>query len=41
MSDLTPVEKRKFERLLGMGSGYVLNFPTALSMSSHNRQHRP
>jgi len=26
MSDLTNVEKRKFEQLLGMGSGYVLNF---------------
>src|SRR6266404_3169597 len=26
MSDLTFAEKRKFERLLGMGSGYVLDF---------------
>ena len=26
MSDLTNMEKRKLERLLGMGSGYVLNF---------------
>lgn len=26
MSDLTNIEKRKFERLLGMGSGYVLDF---------------
>jgi hypothetical protein len=26
MSDLTAIEKRKLERLLGMGSGYVLNF---------------
>ena len=26
MSDLTNVEKRKFERLLEMGGGYVLNF---------------
>lgn len=26
MSDLTAVEKRKFEQLLGMSSGYVLNF---------------
>src|ERR1700688_283084 len=26
MSDLTFVEKRKFEQLLGMGSGYVLDF---------------
>jgi hypothetical protein len=26
MSDLTATEKRKLERLLGMGSGYVLNF---------------
>jgi hypothetical protein len=26
MSDLTTVEKRKLERALGMGSGYVLNF---------------
>jgi Abortive infection C-terminus len=26
MSDLTNTEKRKFERLLEMGSGYVLNF---------------
>jgi len=26
MSDLTAVEKRKLERALGMGSGYVLNF---------------
>lgn len=26
MSDLTNLEKRKFERLLGMGSGYVLDF---------------
>jgi len=26
MSDLTNIEKRKFERLLEMGSGYVLNF---------------
>jgi len=26
MSDLTNMEKRKFERLLEMGSGYVLNF---------------
>lgn len=26
MSDLTPIEKRKFERLLGMGDGYVLDF---------------
>lgn len=26
MSDLTPIEKRKLERLFGMGSGYVLNF---------------
>jgi hypothetical protein len=26
MSDLSNTEKRKFERLLEMGSGYVLNF---------------
>ena len=26
MSDLTNLEKRKLEKLLGMGSGYVLNF---------------
>lgn len=26
MSDLTAIEKRKLERALGMGSGYVLNF---------------
>ena len=26
MSDLSSIEKRKLERLLGMGSGYVLNF---------------
>src|ERR1700730_6352528 len=26
MSDLTNLEKRKFEQLLGMGTGYVLNF---------------
>lgn len=26
MSDLTAVEKRKLERLFGMGSGYVLDF---------------
>jgi hypothetical protein len=26
MSDLSNLEKRKFEKLLGMGSGYVLNF---------------
>jgi hypothetical protein len=26
MSNLTPVEKRKLERLFGMGSGYVLDF---------------
>lgn len=26
MSNLTNLEKRKFEQLLGMGSGYVLNF---------------
>lgn len=26
MSDLTTIEKRKLERALGMGSGYVLNF---------------
>ena len=26
MSSLTNLEKRKFEQLLGMGSGYVLNF---------------
>jgi hypothetical protein len=26
MSNLTNMEKRKFERLLGMGSGYVLSF---------------
>ena len=26
MSDLTNIEKRKLERALGMGSGYVLNF---------------
>ena len=26
MSDLTNIERRKFERLLGMGSGYVLDF---------------
>jgi hypothetical protein len=26
LSNLTQVEKRKFERLLGMGGGYVLNF---------------
>jgi hypothetical protein len=26
MSDLTNAEKRKFERLLGMSSGYVLDF---------------
>ena len=26
MSDLTALEKRKFETLLNMGSGYVLNF---------------
>lgn len=26
MSDLTVFEKRKLEKLLGMGSGYVLNF---------------
>jgi hypothetical protein len=26
MSDVTPIEKRKFERLLEMGGGYVLNF---------------
>lgn len=26
MADLTNVEKRQFERLLGMGSGYVLDF---------------
>ena len=26
MSDLTIPEKRKFEKFLGMGSGYVLDF---------------
>jgi hypothetical protein len=26
MSDLSSIEKRKLERLFGMGSGYVLNF---------------
>lgn len=26
MADLTNIEKRQFERLLGMGSGYVVNF---------------
>lgn len=26
MSDLTPIEKRKLERAMGMASGYVLNF---------------
>ena len=26
MSDLTAFEGRKLEKLLGMGSGYVLNF---------------
>ena len=26
MSDLAAIEKRKLERLLGMGSGYVLDF---------------
>jgi hypothetical protein len=26
MADLTAQEKRSFERVLGMGSGYVLNF---------------
>ena len=26
MSDLTGSERRKLEKLLGMGSGYVLNF---------------
>lgn len=26
MSDLTNMEKRKFEKLLGMSSGYVLDF---------------
>ena len=26
MSDLTPVEKRKLEKFLGMETGYVLNF---------------
>jgi hypothetical protein len=26
MSDLTNIEKRSLERLLGMGSGYVLDF---------------
>ena len=26
MSDLTNLEKRKFEQLLAMGDGYVLNF---------------
>ena len=26
MSDLTNLEKRKLEKLLGMASGYVLNF---------------
>lgn len=26
MADLTNIEKRQFERLMGMGSGYVLNF---------------
>lgn len=26
MSDLTNIEKRKFETLFGMGSGYVLDF---------------
>ena len=26
MSDLTAIEKRKLERALGMGSGYVLDF---------------
>ena len=26
MSDLTTIEKRKLERVLGMGSGYVLGF---------------
>jgi hypothetical protein len=26
MSDLTSTERRKLEQLLGMGSGYVLNF---------------
>src|SRR6202011_6138897 len=26
MSDLTPFEKRRFEQLLGMASGYVLDF---------------
>jgi len=26
MSDLTSAEKRKFEQLLGMRSGYVLDF---------------
>lgn len=26
MADLSLIEKRKLERALGMGSGYVLNF---------------
>ena len=26
MSDLTSIEKRKMEKLLGMGGGYVLDF---------------
>ncbi len=30
MSDLTKIEKRNFEALFGMGSGYVLDFTTRL-----------
>jgi len=33
MSDLTFAEKQKFEQLLGMGSGYVLEFSIGRSPS--------
>ena len=37
MSDLTNVEKRKFEQLLDMRSGYVLDFSIRFLRSVENR----
>jgi hypothetical protein len=34
MSTLTNFEKRKFEKLLGMGSGHVLDFSNRTLLSS-------
>lgn len=45
MSDLSSIEKRKLERLLGMGSGYVLNFSdrtfSEFFGGAHRDRHRP